>query len=669
MGGGKETPRQKMIGLMYLVLMALLAMNVSKEIINAFITLNNKLESSIEQVESFNVGLDEEFATKVATLKATGAPPEELERVAFHKGTNDEIVELTRHICNDVVKRNLYLLISAGDKNTQFSEFDAIEEAILTDNQEAKKRLSELVNKVNDLGIIAVDEHHELHGHETEDIYHNPLFHIDDEGYIHIRDLSTYTKKDDYDTPTRLLAGPNFKEIAPEGMHLMDNLHHFRNGLIALIANHPSDTMEDGTVYQYKFDTTLIEDPDFLITESDRDAFAEIVDSIINFELEENKLDPLDAETVRNIYVRMTIPKKVLNHGEEYPWIFGQFDHAPIVAATAVMTSVRSDILQVQTLASQLVSSRVKVQAFNFNKIDPLAFSATSYINQGDSLGLRVMIAAYDSSEAMELKYWLDDTSQYRKPESEQDLTTMQTFKGKAGQKVSITGSVGDHILSGFIAIKEKGVKKWKPWKFNYSVGAPNAAVSAADLQVLYIGWDNKIKVSASGYKPESIRLVGRGCSVRGPDSKGFYIAKVTNPKLKKASLIVTGIDDKGKTNELTNETFRVFPLPKPTAYFAGKAGGNLKKANAVSYSTLKASLGDSPLDVPYEVVSFTMFTTKGGAPIELNSKTNRLTKTMKAAVKKIPKNGSLTFTRIKVKNLKSQRVFQLESGIVLKLI
>ncbi len=49
MGGGKETPRQKMIGLMYLVLMALLAMNVSKEIINAFVTLNNKLESSIEQ--------------------------------------------------------------------------------------------------------------------------------------------------------------------------------------------------------------------------------------------------------------------------------------------------------------------------------------------------------------------------------------------------------------------------------------------------------------------------------------------------------------------------------------------------------------------------------------------------------------------------------------------
>ena len=44
MGGGKETPRQKLIGLMYLVLMALLAMNVSKSILNAFIIVNDKFD-------------------------------------------------------------------------------------------------------------------------------------------------------------------------------------------------------------------------------------------------------------------------------------------------------------------------------------------------------------------------------------------------------------------------------------------------------------------------------------------------------------------------------------------------------------------------------------------------------------------------------------------------
>ncbi len=669
MGGGKETPRQKMVGLMYLVLMALLAMNVSKEIINAFVTLNNKLESSIEQVESFNTGLSEEFATKLATLKATGAPPDELARVEFHKNTNDSIVSLTRHMCNDLVKRNLYLLIAAADPSITFEEFDDIEEAIVSDDAEAKVKLKALVDRVNDLGLIAVDEHHELHGEETDhDEYHNPLFHIDDVGYIHIRDLSTYSKKDDYDTPTRILAGESFDKIAPEGLHLMENLHHYRNDLIALIADHPSDTLEGGIVYQYKFDTSLIQDPPFLMTEGDRKAFEKVVDSIIAFEIEEHKLDPADAEAVRNIYVRMTIPKKVMNHGEEYPWIFGQFDHAPIVAASAVMTSVRSDVLQVQTLASQLVSSRVKVQSFNFNKIDPLAFSSTSYINQGDSLGLRVMIAAYDSSEAMELKYWVDDTSQLSKSESEQDLDKMQTFKGRAGQSVGITGSVGDHVLAGFIAVKEKGVKKWKPWKFNYSVGAPNAAISAADLQVLYLNWNNRIRVSASGYKPESIKLIGKGCSVRGPDSKGYYTAVVTNVRAKEAKLIVTGIDDKGKSNELANEKFRIFPLPKPTAYFAGKAGGNLKKVNAVSYSTIVAKLGDSPLDVPYTVVGFSMFTTKNGSPITYKSKSNRLTPQMKAAVKKIPKGGNITFTAVDVKG-PGGKVKRLESGIVIKLI
>lgn len=46
MAGGKLPPRQKMIGMMYLVLTALLAMNVSKDILNAFITVNDGLENT-----------------------------------------------------------------------------------------------------------------------------------------------------------------------------------------------------------------------------------------------------------------------------------------------------------------------------------------------------------------------------------------------------------------------------------------------------------------------------------------------------------------------------------------------------------------------------------------------------------------------------------------------
>lgn len=46
MAGAKLPPRQKMIGMMYLVLTALLAMNVSKDILNAFVTVNDGLEKT-----------------------------------------------------------------------------------------------------------------------------------------------------------------------------------------------------------------------------------------------------------------------------------------------------------------------------------------------------------------------------------------------------------------------------------------------------------------------------------------------------------------------------------------------------------------------------------------------------------------------------------------------
>ena len=46
MAGYKETPRQKMIGMMYLVYTALLAMNVSKDILDAFDTVNNGVQTT-----------------------------------------------------------------------------------------------------------------------------------------------------------------------------------------------------------------------------------------------------------------------------------------------------------------------------------------------------------------------------------------------------------------------------------------------------------------------------------------------------------------------------------------------------------------------------------------------------------------------------------------------
>ncbi len=46
MSNVKETPRQKMIGMMYLVLTCLLALNVSREVLQGFVTINDSIETT-----------------------------------------------------------------------------------------------------------------------------------------------------------------------------------------------------------------------------------------------------------------------------------------------------------------------------------------------------------------------------------------------------------------------------------------------------------------------------------------------------------------------------------------------------------------------------------------------------------------------------------------------
>lgn len=52
MAGGKESARQKMINIMYLVLLAMLALNVSDTILNAFKNINDSLETSRTNVDN-----------------------------------------------------------------------------------------------------------------------------------------------------------------------------------------------------------------------------------------------------------------------------------------------------------------------------------------------------------------------------------------------------------------------------------------------------------------------------------------------------------------------------------------------------------------------------------------------------------------------------------------
>ena len=52
MAGGKLSPRQKMINLMYLVFISMMALNMGKEVLSAFGLMNEKLQAANERYQS-----------------------------------------------------------------------------------------------------------------------------------------------------------------------------------------------------------------------------------------------------------------------------------------------------------------------------------------------------------------------------------------------------------------------------------------------------------------------------------------------------------------------------------------------------------------------------------------------------------------------------------------
>ena len=102
----KETPRQKMISMMYLVLTCLLALNVSKDILKGFVTVNESLEKTNKGVQLNNERTLAEFA-KAAKEKASAKGYYQkaiesrkltIEMVAYIEKLKKKLIEITEKV-------------------------------------------------------------------------------------------------------------------------------------------------------------------------------------------------------------------------------------------------------------------------------------------------------------------------------------------------------------------------------------------------------------------------------------------------------------------------------------------------------------------------------------------------------------------------------------------
>jgi gliding motility-associated protein GldM len=102
-----KEPRQKMINLMYLVLTALLALNVSNEILNAFKVVDNSLISSNTVIKNSN-------ALIAASLAEQGKKPELAAKVAIWQPRADQAIGLANAMAANIESLKVQLKTESG---------------------------------------------------------------------------------------------------------------------------------------------------------------------------------------------------------------------------------------------------------------------------------------------------------------------------------------------------------------------------------------------------------------------------------------------------------------------------------------------------------------------------------------------------------------------------
>lgn len=117
MAGGKETPRQKMIGMMYLVLTALLALNVSAEVLQAFQNITVGIEQTIGVTQGKNVETFSALQAKASNMEGDKNAELVLERAGKAREMCSELYEYLQTLKVEVVEMDTDQKYEGGEES------------------------------------------------------------------------------------------------------------------------------------------------------------------------------------------------------------------------------------------------------------------------------------------------------------------------------------------------------------------------------------------------------------------------------------------------------------------------------------------------------------------------------------------------------------------------
>ncbi len=404
MAGGKETPRQKLIGLMYLVLTALLALNVSKQILDAFVAIEENIQRGSEASQERGQQVLTQFN---GDLEAA-------------KGTNDQSTVKRINQCLEWIK----------------------------DIDEDVDSFIQLTDRLKKEMIVAVEGEAKLKAPNEEKggpiLLKESTYKGGDFLKPHKFNLNAIERQDDFDKPMAVLGLHEIGDIKKnsEGMNLWNGYLKVRESLVT----------KAGTYTDFKGKKWKLKISKHINSFKDSKELSANIEKL--FKSNGNKVNEMDRGRLVEVYQQLTKNEFAKYHEEKKPihWVGRTFDHSPLVGALASISSLQNEVLAARLKIVNLIKDRVGGGEFTFNSIKELV-SGPGVATAGEEIELWVTMAAYNSdrvpqvtSSSGELRYE-DGFGKIKMRAAQSDMTINGTVTIKNSQGQAFTKPWSKDIL------------------------------------------------------------------------------------------------------------------------------------------------------------------------------------------------------------------------------
>ena len=476
-----ETPRQKMIQMMYLVYTAMLALNVSAEVVEGFKTVGNAMTKSNENMVT---KLDDTYNNFEAALKNNPAKVKE----KYDKA--QEIKKLSNELVY-TIDTVTYSFIGEMAQKAEISIIDP------NDKENTLKRTISLVNADGSKNFDSIAE------------------------ALRIGGFSWITK--------------------------LDNNHL---GTPYFIGKAEGKEVTEGAAYEVK-------------------------KRIIEYKRAVK--EKLGADSV-HVALGLAVEDMHLNsEGKPLSWEQLNFNNTVAGAALVTLTRMKAEVMNAEFDAVNMLYKQIKSNDFSFDKVAVITRPKSSYIMKGGKYELIVNVGAYDSKAKFEAtvggtRFTANDTG--------------------AVVYSTVCNATGPRTVTGTVYVKNDNGTSSYDFKESYFVAEPMAVFELTEMNVVYSGIDNPVRISIPGIAAHNlvVSLADPNQATIVPDTKagaGNYIIK---PKVNKGKIKVNASFKDGNQTRFAGSTeFRARPLPDPKIYL-----GTIEAGRGIPINDLKGMKGPS---------------------------------------------------------------------------